>query len=66
MLVCRGGDRSDGLTGSWDWAGEVAGENGTPAVAGVVDGGAYGHRFFVEGIDVVTLTFLPDLLRGKP
>lgn len=47
----------DGLAGSWFWAGEAAGESHTPAAAGAVDGGAYGHRPLVEGIDVAVLTF---------
>jgi hypothetical protein len=56
------------LTGSWFWvcAGEVAGESRTPAVAGVVDGGAYGRRFLVEGVDVALVTCLPKIFLGKP
>ena len=35
-------------------------------MVGVVDGGAYGRHFLVEGVDVAFLTCLPDLLQGKP
>lgn len=65
MLACRGGGRPDGLTGSWVLAGDVAGESRTPAVVGVVDGGAHVHRFLVGGVDVATLTFLSHLAPGK-
>jgi hypothetical protein len=39
-------------------AGEIAGGSRSPAVVGVVDGGAYGHCFFVGGIEVSILTCL--------
>lgn len=44
----------------------AAGESRTPAVAGVVDGGACRRRSLAEGIDVAVLTSLSDILRGKP
>ena len=47
-----------GLLGS-GFAGETAGESRTPAMAGVVDGGAYGRRSLVGGIDVATPTRFP-------
>lgn len=55
------------LAGSRVWAGEAAGESRTPAPAGVVDGGAYGCRPLVEGIDVAVLSFpCPTCFRGNP
>ena len=50
----------DCLDPEFRYAGETAGESRTPVVAGVVDGGAYGRRPLVGGIDVVapTLHFL--------
>ena len=40
-------------------ADENTGESRTPAVAGVVDGGTFGCRSLVGGIDVATLIRLP-------
>ena len=49
------------------YAGETAGESRTPVVAGVVDGGAYGRRSLVGGIDVVALTLpFPTCSGGNP
>ena len=39
------------LAGSQVWVGEAAGESRTPVVAGAIDGGAYGRRPLVGGID---------------
>ena len=48
-------------------AGETAGESRTPAMAGAVDGGAYGRRSLVGGIDVVALTLpFPTCSGGNP
>jgi hypothetical protein len=47
----HGGGRG-GLAESLVWVGEAPGEIRTPALAGVVDGGAYGRRYLVGGIDL--------------
>ena len=41
------------------FVGENTGESRTLVVAGIVDGGAFGCRFLVGGIDVAILTRLP-------
>lgn len=63
----HGGDLLEELAGSWVWAGEAAGESRTPAAAGAVDGGAYGLRPLVGGIDVAVLSFpCSTCFRGNP
>lgn len=48
MLVRHEGGRVDDLTGSWVLAGGVAGESRTPAIPGVVGGGATGTVSLLE------------------
>jgi hypothetical protein len=43
---------------SWVGAGEAAGESRVLDMSGAVNGGTYGCRYLVEGIDVVALTYL--------
>jgi hypothetical protein len=43
-----------------------ADESCAPAISGAVDGGTHVCRSIVEGIDVVALTCLSDMLQGKP
>ena len=57
------------MFGSWvrDMQVRLLAKSVLPVVVGVVDGGAYGRRFLVGGIDVVAPTLpFPDTFRGKP
>ena len=62
MLMCRGGGRLDGMAGPWVWYGKTASESRAPTEAEVVNGGAYRHRFLVEGIDVAVLPSFLNML----
>ena len=57
MLVRYGIGMQEKLAGSLVWVGEAAGESRTPVVAGAIDGGAYGRRPLVGGIDVAAAPF---------
>ena len=45
---------------------KTAGESQTLTIVGANDGGAYGHRYLAEGVDVQSSASLPEYFRGNP